>query len=87
LLDHNQLTTVADSLGQLTQLGQLIAWVLKDCGCKETSLAQFQILPRDARSLRVWDKDEYWRATAEGIEATLKGMGRQSRPVAAHRPA
>jgi internalin A len=65
---------------------ELIAYVLKDCGWNETKLAQFQIPPRDARPLGLWDKDEYWRAIAEGIEATLKGMRRRSRPVAAHSP-
>jgi internalin A len=63
---------------------ELIAYVLKDCGWKETRLAQFQILPRDVRPLRLWDKDEYWRAIAEGIEGTLKGMRRRTRPAAAH---
>jgi len=66
---------------------ELIAYILKDCVWKETTLAQFQILPRDARPLRLWDKDEYWRVIAEGIETTLKGMRRRPRPAAAQSPA
>jgi hypothetical protein len=36
------------------------------------------------RPLRQWDKDEYWRAIAEGIQATIKRRRRRPRPAGAH---
>ena len=63
---------------------ELIAYVLKDCGWKEVpQLAQFQVLPKDAKALADWpDKNKYWRAVAEGIQAALKKLQklRPSRP-------
>jgi hypothetical protein len=54
---------------------ELIAYVLKDSGWKETKLAGFQILPKDGKPLADWsNKDKYWRAVAEGIQAALKKL-------------
>ncbi|MGH9720497.1 MAG: COR domain-containing protein [Bryobacteraceae bacterium] len=53
----------------------LIAYVLHDCGWKETKLAKFQILPKDAKPLADWNhKHKYWRAVAEGIKTALKPL-------------
>jgi internalin A len=58
---------------------ELIAYVLKDSGWKETKLKYFQILPKDAKPLADWrDKDKYWRAIAEGIQTVVKQL--QQRP-------
>ena len=57
---------------------ELIAYVLKDCGWKDTKLKEFQILPKDAKPLRLWDKDEYWQHIAEGIQTVVKQL--QQRP-------
>jgi internalin A len=54
---------------------ELIAYVLKDSGWKETKLAGFQILPKDGKPLADWsNKDKYWRAVAEGIQAALRKL-------------
>ena len=54
----------------------LIAYVLTECGWKEVpELRQFQVLPKDAKPLARWrNKDEYWRAVAEGIQSALKEL-------------
>jgi internalin A len=53
---------------------ELIAYVLRDCAWKETKLAQFQILPKHAKPLRHWDKDDYWSTVAEGIRTAVKDL-------------
>jgi len=70
--------TELESAIQRKQAGEaeLIAYVLKDCGWKEVpQLGQFQVLPKDAKPLADWpDKNKYWRAVAEGIQAALKKL-------------
>jgi len=52
---------------------ELIAYVLRHCSWQQvTRLAQFQVLPKDAKPLRKWaDRDEYWKEIAEGIRSVL----------------
>jgi len=60
---------------------ELIAYVLKDSGWREVPrLADFQILPKEGKPLVDWkDKDKYWRAVADGIQAAVKKL-RDRRP-------
>ena len=60
---------------------ELIAYVLRECGWKQVDgLGQFQMLPRELKPLRSWrDRDQYWRAVAEGIEQSLRSL-RASKP-------
>src|SRR5262249_28295448 len=62
-------------LGEAT----LVAYVLTDCGWKEVlRLTAFQILPQDAKPLVDWkDKNKYWRAIAEGIQAAIKKLQKE----------
>lgn len=61
----------------------LIAYVLTESGWKEVpKLSAFQILPKDAKPLAGWkDKNKYWRAIAEGIQAAIKKLQKE-RPFA-----
>jgi len=73
--------TVLDAAIRRKKAGEveLIAYVLNHCGWKETKLAQFQILPKNATPLRLWsDQDAFWRDVADGIWAVLKEL--QQRP-------
>jgi hypothetical protein len=41
-------------------------------------LKQFQILPQDAKPLSNWkDKNKYWRAVAEGIQAAIRTLQKE----------
>ena len=58
---------------------ELIAYVLKQCGWEEVpKLKQFQVLPKGAKPLSKWGKDEYWRAVAEGIQLALEKLQKRS---------
>jgi internalin A len=64
---------------------ELVAYPLEHCGWKEVpKLADFQLLPRDAKPLSEWKgkQDKYWRAVAEGIQEVIKKLRKQrpSRP-------
>jgi internalin A len=61
---------------------ELVAYLLEHCGWKEVpNLADFQVLPRDAKPMSEWKgkQDKYWRAIAEGIQEVIKKL-RQQRP-------
>jgi len=59
----------------------LVAYVLHDCGWRDTKIAEFQILPRDARSIEKYrDKYKYWTEIADGIKEAAKKL-RQQRPT------
>jgi hypothetical protein len=62
---------------------ELIPYVLRTSGWKEVlTLGEIQLLPADAKPLAQWkDNDQYWRAVAEGIQASLKKLqGVPSKP-------
>jgi internalin A len=66
---------------------ELVAYLLEHCGWKEVpKLADFQVLPRDAKPLSEWKgkQDKYWRAVAEGIQDVIKKL-RQQRPLRSSR--
>jgi internalin A len=66
---------------------ELVAYLLEHCGWKEVpKLADFQVLPRDAKPLSEWKgkQDKYWRAVAEGIQEVIKKL-RQQRPLRSSR--
>jgi len=52
---------------------ELIAYVLRACDWQQVpNLAKFQILPRDAKPINRWDKNEYWVDVAKGIREALE---------------
>ena len=58
-----------------------MAYVLHACDWKSTEIANFQILPREAKSIDRWrDKHEYWATIADGIKEAVKKL-REQRPV------
>ncbi len=59
----------------------LVAYVLHDCGWKDTKLAKFQILPRGTKSIDEWqNKPKYWMEIAEGIKEAVNKL-RKERPA------
>ena len=56
----------------------LVAYVLHACDWKETKIANFQILPREAKSIDKWrDKHEYWTKIADGIKEAANKLRKE----------
>ena len=56
----------------------LVAYVLHDCDWKETKVAKFQILPREAKPIDGRsNKHKYWTEIADGIKTVVKKLREQ----------
>jgi len=56
----------------------LVAYVLHACDWRSTEIANFQILPREAKSIDKWrDKHEYWATIADGIKEAANKLRKE----------
>jgi internalin A len=58
---------------------RVVPIIVRDCQWKAAPFARLQVLPRDAKAVRLWgDRDSAWSDVAEGIKRIIPEIGAES---------
>jgi internalin A len=59
---------------------RVIPIIVRDCKWERAPFARLQVLPRDAKPVRLWpDRDSAWSNVAEGVEQILQAVAKRDR--------